>query len=92
MSLYKEIKFYKRTPTNRCVILQQNPVTINPDLICWAKRSIRKEEILAKDVASQSSFKEVTVYEIGLSDNSKWIIPTYEYQKLAIDIEESVIL
>lgn len=92
MSLYREIKFYKRSPDTRCVILQNSPVVVNIDSVCWAKRAMRREEVLAQDVSSNSTFKEVTVYEIGLSDNSKWIIPTYEYLKLGLDIEETVVL
>lgn len=92
MSLYKEVKFYKRAATSRKVILQAIPVVINVESICWAKRSGRSEEILAPDMASNSMYKEVSVYEIGLSDGSKWVIPTYEYMKLGLDIEDVEIL
>jgi len=88
MSFYREVRFFKRSQGTRTVILQNNPVIIDVGAICWAKKSNRKQEVLAEDMSSQSSFKEITVYEIGLADNSKWIIPMSEVSKLEIEVEE----
>lgn len=88
MSFYREVRFFKRSQGTRTVILQNFPVIIDIGAICWAKKSNRKQEVLAKDMSSQSTFKDITVYEIGLADNSKWIIPMSEISKLEIEVEE----
>jgi|TARA_E500000318_G_C3412794_1_gene154266 hypothetical protein len=88
MSFYREVRFFKRSQGTRTVILQHSPVIIDIGAICWAKRSGRKQEVLAGDMSSQSTFKDITVYEIGLADNSKWIIPMSEISKLEIEVEE----
>lgn len=88
MSFYREVRFFKRSQGTRTVILQQYPVIIDIGAICWAKKSNRKQEVLAQDMSSQSTFKDITVYEIGLADNSKWIIPMSEIAKLEIEVDE----
>ena len=79
--IYREVKFFKRSQGTRTVVLQNYPVIIDVGAICWAKKSNRKQEVL-------SNFSEITVYEIGLADNSKWIIPMSEFTKLGIEIDE----
>ena len=79
--IYREVKFFKRSQGTRTVI-------IDILAICWAKKSNRKQEVLSKDMVTASIFSEVTVYEIGLADNSKWIIPMSEVSKLAIEVDE----
>tara|TARA_R100000808_G_scaffold2563_2_gene9974 strand:- start:14957 stop:15238 length:282 start_codon:yes stop_codon:yes gene_type:complete len=88
MSFYREVRFFKRSQGTRTVILQNFSVIIDIGAICWAKKSNRRQEVLAKDMSSQSTFKDITVYEIGLADNSKWIIPMSEISKLEIEVEE----
>ena len=70
------------------MILQNYPVIIDILAICWAKKSNRKQEVLSKDMVTASTFNDVTVYEIGLADNSKWIIPMSEVSKLEIEVDE----
>jgi len=86
MSLYKEVKFYKRVQSSRYVVLQEDPVNMNIELICWIKKSRRQEEVLSGDMSSNSTYKDVSVYELGLSDNSKWIVPTSEIDKLSLEV------
>ena len=88
MSFYREVRFFKRSQGTRTVILQNFPVIIDIGAICCAKKSNRKQEVLAQDMSSKSTFKDITVYEIGLADNSKWIIPMSEISKLEIEVEE----
>ncbi len=88
MSFYREVRFFKRSQGTRTVILQNFPVIIDIGAICWAKKSNGKQEVLAQDMSSKSTFKDITVYEIGLADNSKWIIPMSEISKLEIEVEE----
>ena len=37
-------------------------------------------------MSSNSAYKDVSVYESGLSDNSKWIVPTSEIDKLSLEV------
>ena len=86
--IYREVRFFKRSQGTRTVVLQNYPVIIDVGAICWAKKSNRKQEVLSKNLVASSDFSEITVYEIGLADNSKWIIPMSEFTKLGIEIDE----
>ena len=92
MLFYREVRFFKRSQGTRTVILQTYPVIIDILSICWAKKSHRKQEVISKDMVTASTFKEVTVYEIGLADNSKWIIPLSEVSKLEIEVDEGPVV
>lgn len=92
MSFYREVRFFKRSQGTRTVILQTYPVIIDILAICWAKKSNRRQEVLSKDMVTASTFNEVTVYEIGLADNSKWIIPMSEVSKLEIEVDEGPVV
>tara|TARA_R110000824_G_scaffold338088_1_gene524617 strand:+ start:1494 stop:1775 length:282 start_codon:yes stop_codon:yes gene_type:complete len=92
MSFYREVRFFKRSQGTRTVILQTYPVIIDILAICWAKKSNRRQEVLSKDMVTASTFNEVTVYEIGLADNSKWIIPMSEFSKLEIEVDEGPVV
>ena len=92
MLFYREVRFFKRSQGTRTVILQTYPVIIDILSICWAKKSHRKQEVISKDMVGASTFKEVTVYEIGLADNSKWIIPLSEVSKLEIEVDEGPVV